>query len=49
MIVIMLQNWNNWNFIRYIKYVGFEPIPYPINLNVAPSSKSFNVFDFMFI
>ena len=32
-----------------IKFVGFEPIYYVINLDVAPSSRVFNKFDSMFL
>ena len=51
MVVGMLQNWNHRysSHYRIIKYVGFRPIIYAINPDVALSSKVFSEFDSVFL
>ena len=51
MVVGMLQNWNHRypTHYRIIKYVGFEPIIYAINLDIASSFKVFSEFDSIFL
>ena len=51
MFVSMPQIWNVRYFWHYwiIKYVGLEPILFAINIDVASSSKVFNIFDYVFL
>ena len=50
-VVSMLQNWSHMYYSHHIiiKCVGFKPIYYAINLDVAPSSRVFSEFDYMFL
>ena len=43
----MLENWSNiyYSHYRIIKCIGFEPIYYVINVDVALSSKVFSEFN----
>ena len=51
MVFGMLQIWNNRysSHYRIIKYLGFEPIIYVINLNIALFSKVLNEFNSIFL